>query len=147
MSQPDWLITAPDPALRIKCKLVEDFSPLQATKEYLEEKAQFVRDNNHYGISAPQFGVEVRLFYINEDRFPCGGWFVNPFITKREGKKAKRESCLSLESNHRVVRADKIHAEWQDIYGKHHKGKFHGMLSRVFQHELDHLNGIMIDKK
>jgi peptide deformylase len=144
MKNPDWLVRAPDPALQKKCKLVEEFAPISACKKFLDDKANFVRQNNHYGISAPQFGVEVRIFYINEDRFNKGGWFINPYIIARKGKSAKVESCLSVDGQYRVTRSTEILAGWQDESGEHHKNMFRGMLSRAFQHELDHLNGITI---
>jgi len=102
----------------------------------------------HYdgvGLSANQIGMDTRAFAMirdieYNDIIVC----FNPSIIKKYNKCVEfEEGCLSFPDQFvNVSRPDKIDVIYEDEEGKEHKIKLEGFPSRVFQHELDHLNGI-----
>jgi len=109
------------------------------------------------GLAAPQVNLLKRAFVI--DTSPLTGQgitlekfigiFINPVIIDRDGEDIiYREGCLSLpDIFEEVVRSDKILVRFQDIRLKTHEEELDGIKSRIFQHELDHLDGVLfIDK-
>jgi peptide deformylase len=106
------------------------------------------------GIAAPQVGVNIRVIYIDvdvlADSFPelKGKSFVliNPELTVDDTARViiREEGCLSLPEIHEnVPRHEKIHLKWFDEDWTQHEEDFEGYLSRVMQHEYDHLDGIV----
>lgn len=71
--------------------------------------------------------------------------FINPEITKREGKVIEaHEGCLSVKDVYgKVKRHDKVKVKALDIQGKEFRVTAEGFLARIFQHEIDHTNGIL----
>lgn len=131
LSQPGEPITEFDDELR---KLVADmFETMYA--------AQGI------GLAAPQVGISKRLTVIDlslgkepKDKLVL----INPEITSREGRLYEEEGCLSFpEIREKVVRAAKVHIRAQDEYGKWFEMDGEELLSRAFQHEIDHLDGIL----
>ncbi len=99
------------------------------------------------GLSANQIGLDMRLFVAKADGKQYA--IFNPDITKFSKEKVlMEEGCLSVpELYGPVERPEKITMEGYDANGKKIKIKAWGILARVFQHETDHLNGILfIDK-
>lgn len=99
------------------------------------------------GLSANQIGLDMRLFVAKADGKQYA--IFNPNITKFSKEKVlMEEGCLSVpELYGPVERPEKITIEGYDANGKKIKIKAWGILARVFQHETDHLNGILfIDK-
>ncbi len=117
------------------------------------------------GLAAPQIGQSVRLVVIdlqdatpkdevilNEKKIPTALLFplviVNPTLTPM-GKEEDimEEGCLSLPNvRGNVKRFSSIQARYQDIYGAWHELQCSGLLARCFQHEVDHLNGVLFIK-
>ena len=99
------------------------------------------------GLSANQIGLDMRLFVAKNNGKQYA--IFNPVITKfSEEKIIMEEGCLSVpEMYGQVERPERITLEGQDYTGKKIKIKALGILARIFQHETDHLNGILfIDK-
>jgi peptide deformylase len=99
------------------------------------------------GIAAPQVGESIRLVIINQKDKPL--IMINPrIITKSIRTEIAEEGCLSVPGVFGMVkRAKKIKATALDASGKQYVLKAEGLLARVIQHEVDHLNGILfIDK-
>jgi peptide deformylase len=71
--------------------------------------------------------------------------FINPEITKREGEvKADFEGCLSVPNTYgKVPRHTKVKVKAKDINGKEFRVTAEGFLARIFQHEIDHTNGLV----
>jgi len=93
------------------------------------------------GLSANQLGFNVSLFVAQvENKFYA---IFNPRIVKTGGEEIEmEEGCLSVpEKFGLVARPDKIWLEGQDADGKKIKIKAWGLLAKIFQHEVDHLNG------
>lgn len=105
------------------------------------------------GLSANQIGLNLRAFVVQmpgNKETPAKFYAVfNPKIVKVSPKKiAMEEGCLSVPGVYGLVeRPEKITLEGFDKNGKKLKIKAWGLLARVFQHEVDHLNGVLfIDK-
>jgi peptide deformylase len=99
------------------------------------------------GLSANQIGMDMRLFIAKADGKQYS--IFNPVITKfSKETTVMEEGCLSVpETYGEVERPEKITLEGFDASGKKIKIKAWGLLARIFQHETDHLNGVLfIDK-
>jgi peptide deformylase len=98
------------------------------------------------GLSANQCGFRYRVFVMGSgDNYVA---FYNPKITKAEGEQHDIEGCLSFPLlGLRITRPDYIEVEYQDYNGTLRTGQFTGLSSRCFQHELDHMNGIVYTSK
>ena len=134
-----------DPILRKKCKQVEDFSKLAPL---IEDMFDTMYEEEGIGLAANQVGVDMNMFIIDiahtdEKEFPR--IFINGKIMKLEGESTFSEGCLSIpQVALEVIRPETILFKYQDINQKWHEEKFDGLLSRAIQHEMDHLNGVLI---
>ena len=101
------------------------------------------------GLAAPQVGVNKRLMVYNpegdEKKWVQEVVLVNPRIVGRsEGTDEEQEGCLSFPDMSGVVERNKwIKVEAQNLKGKTIKKKFAGWEARIFQHEYDHLDGVV----
>lgn len=146
------LIIYPDPILKVECEKVS--LPLsQEDKELLDDMYAFVKDpnNNAVGLAAPQFGVTKRMF-VARVKF-CNEVFnvkmVNPAIIPVSSKKyfvPDGESCLSEPGEKVLVpRHNEIILMGYDaITNKNIRLRLRGFSAAVVQHELDHLDGILL---
>lgn len=99
------------------------------------------------GIAAPQIGVDRQLAIINAKDKPFA--ILNPRILKRSRRRAtEEEGCLSIPGVFgQVQRHASVTVSYFDDRGIEHTMEASGLLSRVFQHEIDHLNGrLFIDR-
>ena len=101
--------------------------------------------HNGVGLSANQIGIDERAFVMmrdveNNEILVC----FNPKIIKSYTEEVEfEEGCLSYPDVFlNIYRPDKIVIKYEDVDKKEHKMKLQGFASRVFQHELDHLDGI-----
>jgi len=134
----------PDSILRKKCEKVEVVMP--ETKELLRQMAQVMYSNKGIGLAGPQVGQLKRVVIINVGKGLIG--LVNPKIISSKGSQIGEEGCLSFPGLFvKVKRAQEVEVEGQNPEGELIKIKAQGLLARVFQHEIDHLDGIlMIDR-
>lgn len=97
------------------------------------------------GISAPQVGKNLRVFYILKKDSDDFELFINPEVTIANMKQdIDWEGCLSVPGvEDAVSRYKKVKVTYLDREGKKHKAIFKGMEAREIQHELDHLDGIL----
>jgi peptide deformylase len=103
----------------------------------------FMRINDGVGLAAPQIGLSRRIFVaeLNGQSF-C---IVNPQISQTSDCEMMEEGCLSLPGKAVVVKRPKqIQIQGLDTTGKTLCFTAAGLLARIFQHETDHLNGVMI---
>lgn len=137
-------------------KKTVDFDFKQFTKketaELVARMRRVMREANGIGLSANQIGLDFRAF-VAEVPDPQGGTkfyaIFNPKTEKASEKKASfEEGCLSVPGKWgSVERAEKIIMSGYDKNGRPFKIKAWGILARVFQHEIDHLNGkLFIDR-
>jgi peptide deformylase len=99
------------------------------------------------GLAAPQIGMSVRIFVvdISVGRDPSGLMvFINPEFVERDGLQIEEEGCLSVPGfNATVVRPSTATVKGLDRAGHTHQHQGTGLLARAFQHEMDHLDGLM----
>lgn len=95
------------------------------------------------GLSAIQLGYPVRIFVINFNGEIKT--FINPLINKYTNAYFSTEQCLSIpDKEYIILRYHEIEFFYQTPLGKHEGGKLRGYGAQVFQHEYDHLDGILI---
>lgn len=121
-------------------------------RELVERMKKKMREANGLGLSANQIGLKFRVFVAeipgvdNKMKFYA---VFNPRIEKSSsGKNSFEEGCLSVPMTYgEVERPERVTLMCQDKSGKPLKIKAWGLLARVFQHEMDHLDGkLFIDK-
>jgi peptide deformylase len=99
------------------------------------------------GLAAPQIGISKRITVIDlsfkknpEEKIVL----INPEIIHKEGKQNEEEGCLSLpEIREKVSRAERVRVRAQDVEGNWFEIDGEELLARAFQHEIDHLDGIL----
>ena len=107
---------------------------------------------NALGLAAPQIGEAVALFVVNgpaayEDEEPVHKDMVviNPVIKKKQGSHSMEEGCLSIPGIRLdISRAEEVELEYTTLDGGRRNLEADGLAAKVFQHEMDHLNGVMI---
>lgn len=134
------------PVLRAKAKPAADpRSP--EIKKLIEDMITTMKNAKGLGLAAPQVGKSLRLFTVDvEDKVYA---FINPEIKDlSKDKSSFEEGCLSVQKIWGpVVRPKKLTIKALDENGKPVKIRAKGLLARVIQHEIDHINGILfIDK-
>ncbi|MEK7115002.1 MAG: peptide deformylase [Patescibacteria group bacterium] len=145
-----WIIKNKDQEKFLRRKTADfDFSKysLKEIKDLIKKMRAAMKKANGIGLSANQVGLNLKLFIARVDNKFYS--IFNPKITKfSEETFASEEGCLSVpEIFGPTKRAEKITLEGQDTAGKKIKIKAWGLLAKVFQHEVDHLNGLLfIDK-
>jgi len=104
--------------------------------------------NMGVGIAAPQVGVLKQVIVVqrfDKENFPIEG-YINPIIRQySKRKQVRREGCLSIPGRRDTLsnRAYAILLEYDDLEGSHHAEMVEDFTSIIFQHEIDHLNGIL----
>jgi len=99
------------------------------------------------GLAATQIGVPLRIFVadISLGRNPADLiTFINPEFVERDGMQLEEEGCLSVPGfNATVVRPSRVMIKGLDRTGTEHRHEGSGLLARAFQHEMDHLDGML----
>ena len=139
----------PDPALRLQAREVEAFDG--DLERLVERMSQLMVEANGVGLAAPQVGVLRRLFVFRRGRDDEEGSeetiaVVNPqVVSSSEEREAEDEGCLSLQGIQvPVERHLAITLEAQDPEGARLELELEGIEARIAQHELDHLDGVLI---
>lgn len=107
------------------------------------------KKNKGVGLAAPQIGKKLNLAIINLSHYEIPAFpIINPKIITNSGKSLMEEGCLSIPEKFGLVnRPEKITVQFYNTDGKKMKLTIDGLPARVFQHEIDHLNGILIEDK
>lgn len=133
-----------DPVLRTKARPVKVFD--QALREEAERMGQLMDDALGVGLAATQLGVLHRLLVYRPQAGGPLGVLVNPTIewSSRE-RETLEEGCLSLQNVHvDVERPVYVRVHAQDPHGEPITVEASGFEARVIQHEVDHLDGVLI---
>ncbi|HUA99886.1 MAG TPA: peptide deformylase [Terracidiphilus sp.] len=128
--------------------------PGEPVTEFDDELRKFVADlfetmyaSQGIGLAAQQVGVAKRVTVIDLSlgKDPAQKLvLVNPEVIERQGKQYEEEGCLSFpDIREKVQRAAKVRIRAQDEYGKWFEMDGEELLARAFQHEIDHLDGIL----
>lgn len=142
------VVKAPDVKLRVKTKPVKKINHglVRILKEMIKLTKTF-KDPEGVGLAAPQVGLEESFFVAkNGQKFMS---VINPKIVST-GKRTKKyfEGCLSVPSMWgEVRRATNIKVSYQNTEGILVTEKLKGILAWIFQHEIDHLNGILFSDR
>jgi peptide deformylase len=134
----------PDPVLRMRAHEVEDFD--EDLTRLAERMTALMRDANGVGLAATQVGVLRRLFVYQaaEDEEPVA--VVNPHVEVRgDETEICEEGCLSIQEVHvEVERGRAVVLTGKDVVGGDYRRELEGPSARVAQHELDHLDGVLM---
>ncbi len=163
------VIHAPDPSLRVKTKFVKKFTPaLVNTLNQMIKLTKSFKDPEGVGLAATQVGLSDRFFVArlhNTKQKPpsnptqrASRWkdykkefvsIINPeIISYSKGKKTYFEGCLSIPNIWgNVKRHTSIKVSYQDINGNKFNKTLKGIPAWIFQHEVDHLDGILFNQR
>jgi peptide deformylase len=142
------ILVEPNKGLRKKSEPIdEDKITTAEFQELCDNLAETMIKKDGIGLASPQIGKNIRLVVVNTKNGPV--FLFNPKITEKSWlKEWGEEGCLSVPLTFgNVRRHKKIVCNFCNRAGKKDKLKASGLLARVIQHELDHLDGILfIDK-
>lgn len=135
------IIKYPDPILRKNCEEVKE-----ATEEIIklcQDMIETKKAGQGIGLAAPQIGELKRIIVIRLEEGPRV--FINPKIIKKSKEiEIGEEGCLSFPKLFlKIKRTKEVEVESLDVDGKTIQIKTEGLLARIFQHEIDHLDGIL----
>lgn len=139
------IVEMEDPVLREKCRPVKHIT--SNILKLLKNMADTMYDcGNGVGLAAPQIGVPKRVVVIDVGDGLLE--LINPEIVSREGEETEYEGCLSIPGvRGEVTRAARVTVSAFDRTGNKVEYTGEGLLARAFQHEVDHLEGILfVDK-
>jgi peptide deformylase len=123
-----------------------DFEKDGDPTELVRNMARIMIENNGIGLAATQVGISKRIFIMgNQDKLVA---CINPEIVDGSGEVMDQEGCLSFPDLWlHVKRNDFIKVKYYNAMGVLVETEFTGLISRVFQHERDHLDGICYDTR
>lgn len=139
------ILPYPHPTLRYKSRpIVRVDDHLRAV---IRKMFDLMYEARGVGLAANQVGLPLRFFVVNEAADPEKGKelvFINPVLSLPKGSDKAEEGCLSLPSIYAdVVRPKTIRVNAYDITGEELNFEATGLMSRIVQHETDHLDGVL----
>jgi peptide deformylase len=146
------ILTAENPLLRRKSKKITHFG--DGLRGLVKDMFDSLHAARGLGLAAPQIGVLQRVFIVElsaetdeegHEIAPAASYvLVNPEIIRRDGEEEMDEGCLSVPGYRgKVKRATRVTIRGQDANGKTVRYRGEDMLAQAFQHELDHLDGVL----
>lgn len=139
------IIKEPNPILRQKTKEIKEIT--EKILRLILDMAPTMKEHKGVGLAANQVGQNISLCLISTEKGPLA--LINPKITwKSLRKEIEEEGCLSCPGVYGLVKRSKIiYVKALDKEGKLISFRAEGFMARVIQHEIDHLNGILIIDK
>lgn len=144
------VVKYPDPRLREKCRTVTKIT--EQMRNEAREMVDIMLVKDGVGLAAIQVGLDYRMIVVRDMKAegpePQAMVLLNPVIVSGEGEFEGEEGCLSLPGIYaNVVRALKVKVQALNLDGEEVEIEASEFYARVFQHEIDHLNGVLfIDK-
>jgi peptide deformylase len=154
------IVRYPEPVLRAKCRPVTEITP--EIRTLAADMLETMREANGVGLAAPQVAVDLQLAVIDVSHNPDCITFMkkdgekvnmpkhmpivlmNPILELGKDKEIGEEGCLSFPRLRADIRrSEAIKVSYMDLDGKMVTVETDGLLARAFQHEIDHLNGIL----
>ena len=131
-----------DPILRRKADPIQAVTP--EIKGLIADMIETMYDQVGIGLAAPQVGIPLRLIIVDDDKGGGARPLINPVIMARRGSVEGEEGCLSIPG----IFAPVVRSEWVKVETLNEDGapvalEASGLLARVIQHEIDHLDGIL----
>ena len=140
------ILRSPHPKLSERCQ--EVFEITEETKKLIEDMAETMYDANGVGLAACQVGVPERVIVLDVSPVdPEQKLFalINPEIVSKEGEIDHEEGCLSVpEFSDNVKRSVQVCVKGVSLEGNEVEIRCEGILAIALQHEIDHLNGVLI---
>lgn len=138
------IISYPDPRLRRAAEPVKTFD--DELKALVARMFVLMREEQGVGLAAPQLGVNLRIFVANHSGKPEDDRVaINPTLSDADGSEPGEEGCLSLPKiRAEIDRYTTLTLHAFDVDGKPYTATATDFEARVWQHEFDHLNGVMI---
>ncbi len=136
-----------DQILRQTARNITDFD--QELKDFADDLTYTMYETDGVGLAAPQVGVSKRIFVVDfywaqDGAIKKPRIYVNPEIIFSEGSISHEEGCLSVPDVYeKVKRPSHIKIKAQDLNGNFFEEEFEEFPAVVFQHEFDHLNGVL----
>jgi peptide deformylase len=141
MSPPYAIRVFGDPVLRQPAKEVNEFDG--TLRKLADDMLATMYDAPGVGLAAPQVGIQKRMFVYDVGEGP--GVVVNPVIRERSGEWTYDEGCLSVPGLYwPIERAMRVRLTGQDVDGRPIEFEAEELLARMFQHEVDHLDGLLL---
>ena len=143
MAAPYAIRIVGDPVLRQRANEVTDIDGKLV--RLVEDMIPTMYDAAGLGLAAPQVGVQKRIFVydLRDDRGPQV--IVNPAVSEHRGEWVYEEGCLSVPGlSWEITRPKEVHLTGVDLDGNDVSFEADELLARLFQHELDHLEGILL---
>lgn len=142
------IVKTPDPILETKSVPVKEITPeiLKLVRDMMET----CKKANGIGLAAPQIGKSLRICIIDLSHLGLPPFaLINPKIVKSSWRKVEmEEGCLSIPGVFGIVkRPTKVTVKAANIEGVETKFEADGLLARVLQHEIDHLDGVLFTTK
>jgi len=143
------IVIVPHPTLRKKAEKVTDFGP--DLQQLIDDMIETLHGAYGAGLAAPQVNVSQQVILVeygadeNEEIPPTMYVVANPRVSRFSQEIVTgAEGCLSIPGMMgEVERSEEIIVEGQDRFGEQVKMRLQGWTARIFQHEIDHLNGIL----
>ena len=144
------LVYYPDPRLREVSKKVAQID--ESLRAAVPEMFEIMYRARGIGLAGPQAGLGRRVIVANlsgdKEEKDQEQVFINPEILDRQGEKREEEGCLSLPGMAPLItRAEAVRVRYKDLDGKVHERDVEGLEAKLFQHEIDHLDGILLVDK
>jgi len=142
------ILKFPDNALRINCDPV--FEGQQGIDSTVRHLIASINASTGVGLAAPQLGFNHRIFVMNPEKNGNVVVIANPIVKQGFDLKDKMEGCLSFPGLFdRVPRFERVEVSWDAIDPNtmkfiHHEDVITGFNAQVFQHETEHLSGILM---
>jgi peptide deformylase len=131
-----------DPVLRERARPVERFDG--ALRRLAADMIQTMKEAPGVGLAAPQVGRALRLIVFDLGEEEGAKALANPVLRDEWGEQVGDEGCLSVPGLYYPVRRHlRVQAEGYDLEGQEVDIEAHELLSRILQHEVDHLNGVL----
>ena len=149
------LVTAGNSILSQKCKPYNWEDPIMDAQTLTEELHRLRREDGGVGLAAPQGGINTRVLVTGIGNFETEGVrnydyvFFNPEIIEySEDQVWFTEGCLSFPNLYiKIKRPENIVISWENEQKEKNVEKFGGILGRILQHEVDHLDGVTFDHR
>lgn len=133
--------TLGDPVLKAPAKPVKAFD--DALRKLAQDMIESMYDAEGVGLAGPQVGLSIRAF-VYDDGETGPRFMANPELSDGEGEVTIDEGCLSIPGPYYPTsRFERIRCRGQDLAGEPYEVTAEGLLARIFQHETDHLDGLL----
>ena len=130
-----------DPVLRQEAKSIDNIDG--RIVQMVDDMVPAMYQAEGIGLAAPQVGIQKRLFVYDIDEGPQT--LVNPEIVDSDGEWTFEEGCLSVPGlSFEIIRPKEVHLVGRDLNGNEVSIEADELLARLFQHELDHLDGVLL---